>query len=56
MHKANTSGQQSHTNPKLHGAFIIDEKTGREQPITEAMVQQACEQLSHQWRFPEKVS
>lgn len=33
------------------GAAIIDEQ-GNEVPITEAMVQRACEELARTWIFP----
>lgn len=33
------------------GAAIIDER-GNEIPITEAMVQRACDELSRSWLFP----
>jgi len=35
----------------FHGAAIIDED-GREIPITEDMIQRACEHLEDQWQYP----
>lgn len=35
----------------FHGAAIIDEQ-GREIPITEQMVQQACSALDNAWQYP----
>lgn len=35
----------------LNGAAIIDED-GHEIPITEAMIQEACENLHDAWYFP----
>ncbi|MEQ3635547.1 PA1571 family protein [Alcanivorax sp.] len=35
----------------FHGAAIIDEQ-GREIPITEAMIQRACEHLENHWQYP----
>lgn len=35
----------------FNGAAVIDEQ-GREVPITEAMIQQACEKLAKSWRYP----
>lgn len=39
------------TNNALFSAAVIDEN-GKEIPITEAMIQQACEMIEKQWRFP----
>lgn len=36
--------------PDFHGAAIIDDQ-GREIPITEQMVQQACSKLDSAWPF-----
>lgn len=33
------------------GAAIIDEQ-GNEVPITESMIERACEELSGSWQFP----
>lgn len=33
------------------GAAIIDEQ-GNEVPITESMIERACEELSRSWQFP----
>ena len=35
----------------FNGAAVIDEQ-GREVPITEAMIQQACETLAKDWSYP----
>ena len=35
----------------FHGAAIID-ASGREIPITEKMVQEACQKLEKTWQFP----
>ena len=35
----------------FHGAALIDAQ-GREIPITEDMIQQACERLEHVWHYP----
>ncbi len=35
----------------FHGAAIID-ANGREIPITEEMVQEACDKLASTWQFP----
>ena len=43
----NNSPSASH----FHGAAIIDEH-GREIPITEDMIQRACEHLEDQWQYP----
>ena len=37
--------------PAFHGAALIDEQ-GREIPITEAMIQEACRRLEQAWHFP----
>lgn len=37
----------------FHGAALIDAQ-GREVPITEAMVLQACQSLEDHWRYPLK--
>lgn len=48
---ANNISRQTKPAPDFHGAALIDER-GREIPITEAMVQRACQQLDQAWRFP----
>ncbi len=35
----------------FHGAALLDEN-GREIPITEEMIMQACDELMKQWQFP----
>ncbi|EKF75150.1 hypothetical protein A11A3_05639 [Alcanivorax hongdengensis A-11-3] len=37
--------------PDFNGAAVIDEH-GREIPITEAMIQRACERLEKSWQYP----
>jgi hypothetical protein len=37
--------------PDFHGAAIIDEH-GREIPITESMIQKACQALEKAWQPP----
>lgn len=49
MKAANTSATKQKTD--FHGAALIDAQ-GREIPITEDMVQQACEHLEHAWQYP----
>lgn len=39
--------------PDFHGAALIDDN-GREIPITEAMIREACEALEDQWHYPVK--
>ena len=41
--------------PDFHGAAIID-ANGNEIPITEAMVQQACNESKNSWLFPRKTN
>lgn len=48
---ANQASAQSETN---HGA-VIDPR-GREIPITESMIQQACNELDKQWVKPREES
>lgn len=38
----------------FHGAAIIDEN-GKEVPITEDMIQKACQELSNAWLFPRQI-
>lgn len=45
----NTEHNDKHVD--FHGAAIID-ANGREIPITEAMVQDACDKLAEEWQFP----
>lgn len=45
----NVNSHQAKT--QFNGAAVIDE-TGREIPITEAMIQEACENLAQSWDFP----
>lgn len=42
--------QPEHT---FQGGAVIDAK-GREVPITEAMIQKACQHLENHWRYPVK--
>lgn len=49
----NVNRQQPNT--QFNGAAVIDEQ-GREVPITEAMIQQACETLAKSWNYPLPVS
>lgn len=37
----------------FHGATLLDEQ-GREIPITEEMIVNACDELMKQWHFPIK--
>lgn len=43
------------TTTEFNGAALIDEH-GREIPITEAMVQQACKTLANSWNYPGTAS
>lgn len=45
----NATSQQPGT--QFNGAAVIDEQ-GREIPITEAMIQRACENLAKDWNYP----
>ncbi|MCK0152337.1 hypothetical protein MWU49_01350 [Alcanivorax sp. S6407] len=45
----NVHSQQQH--PQFNGGAIIDDQ-GREVPITEAMIQHACENLARDWSYP----
>ncbi|MZR61645.1 PA1571 family protein [Alcanivorax sp. DP30] len=45
----NMNSQKPQSN--FNGAAVIDEQ-GREVPITEAMIQQACESLAKNWHYP----
>lgn len=38
-------------NVDFHGAAVIDAE-GREMPITESMIQEACAKLDSHWQFP----
>lgn len=55
-----TSTSMSATDAQLlsdrdfHGAAIIDEH-GKEVPITEEMIQKACDDLGNSWLFPRKA-
>lgn len=56
MRYSATSNQPHHsTNKRLFSAAIIDEH-GKEVPITEAMIQQACDIMEQQWHFPSSHS
>ncbi|MDP2226122.1 MAG: hypothetical protein Q8J78_01420 [Moraxellaceae bacterium] len=39
----------------FHGAAMLD-ADGREIPITEEMIMQACDELMKQWQFPQRKS
>lgn len=39
----------------FQGAALLDEN-GREIPITEEMIVQACDELLKQWQFPNKAA
>ncbi|MEY1662237.1 PA1571 family protein [Isoalcanivorax beigongshangi] len=43
--------QNSAGNQDFHGAALIDAQ-GREIPITEEMVQRACDRLEQAWSYP----
>ncbi len=45
----NMHSQQPNT--QFNGAAVIDD-LGREIPITEAMIQRACENLAREWHYP----
>ena len=48
--------QQSFLEPNpFNGAALIDAQ-GREIPITEQMVQQACERLENTWTYPRHLA
>ncbi|MCG8673046.1 MAG: hypothetical protein MI867_26865 [Pseudomonadales bacterium] len=46
--------QNLSTERDFHGAAIIDEN-GCEVPITEEMIQRACNDLSNEWLFPRQI-
>lgn len=50
-HVSNDPAQFQPSQPVGWGAAIIDEK-GNEVPITEAMIQRACNELARSWTFP----
>ncbi|MCG8317405.1 MAG: hypothetical protein MI976_29660 [Pseudomonadales bacterium] len=50
---ANDWTMGNNNQPDFHGAAIID-ADGNEIPITEAMVQRACNELKNSWLFPRK--
>ena len=52
----NMTNRQSHANSAdFHGAAIID-ANGREVPITEDMIREACEKLAEAWTFPVRTA
>lgn len=51
MSERQSKPRRPEAEPDFHGAAIIDEQ-GREIPITESMVQRACEKLERAWHFP----
>lgn len=51
MIEAQMSKQQYKPEPDFHGGAVIDER-GREVPITESMVRQACQALEKHWQYP----
>jgi len=51
MTRIHTSHSAKDNNVDFHGAAIIDGQ-GREIPITEDMVQEACNKLEKTWHFP----
>lgn len=46
-------GMHQHKDACFNGGAIIDAQ-GREIPITEAMIQKACQHLENHWRYPVK--
>lgn len=48
--KENLMTDLSRGNP-FHGAALLDDQ-GREIPITEEMIMQACDELMKHWQFP----
>lgn len=50
-HASNDPVKLQASQPVGWGAAIIDEK-GNEVPITEAMIQRACNELACSWTFP----
>jgi hypothetical protein len=48
---AQLNQQSQAANADFHGAAVID-ANGREVPITEHMVREACEKLESCWQFP----
>lgn len=52
IHQFKNDSMKAQANqPVGWGAAIIDEK-GNEVPITEAMIQRACNELACSWTFP----
>lgn len=52
----NMNNRQSHANSAdFHGAAIID-ANGREVPITEEMIREACDKLAEAWTFPVRTA
>ncbi|MDF1781205.1 MAG: hypothetical protein P1U67_07925 [Alcanivoracaceae bacterium] len=51
MMPTHTSNLNAQSNADFNGAAIIDAK-GREIPITEEMVREACSKLEQNWAFP----
>lgn len=50
------TNRHSHANSAdFHGAAIID-ANGREVPITEDMIREACEKLANAWTFPVRTA
>lgn len=47
----NTTSQQALSSSSFYGAAFIDPQ-GREIPITEEMIQQACDSLEAGWHYP----
>ena len=53
--KKNYKENSETANPGFNGAAIIDEH-GNEVPITEEMIQAACNELKNAWLFPRQTS
>ena len=51
MMSSQTRAQQRQPEVDFHGAAIID-ASGREIPITEEMIRDACDKLESSWTFP----
>lgn len=51
MMPTHTSNLNTQASADFHGAAIID-ANGREIPITEEMVRDACSKLEQNWAFP----
>jgi hypothetical protein len=43
------------TQTDFHGAALVDAQ-GREIPITDDMIKQACESLERRWHYPSRPS